>query len=55
MAAVFDFVAVRHYQIIARIVGCKGLQEISRTFLEEQYIWLMNWNGICEKKRSRLI
>lgn len=52
--AITDFVAVRHYQIIARIVGCKGLQEISHGFLDEQYVWLMNWNNLCEKKRSSL-
>ncbi|MNI85448.1 hypothetical protein D3C73_1424460 [compost metagenome] len=52
--AICDFVAVRHYQIIARIVCCKGLQEISREFLDEQYDWLMKWNNLCQKKRAVL-
>lgn len=47
--ATFDFIAVRHYQIISRIVRCQGLQSISREFCEEQYGWLMNWRELCLK------
>lgn len=30
--AVFDFIAIRHYQIISRIVRCQGLSSISKDF-----------------------
>lgn len=49
--AVFDFIAIRHFQIISRIVRCQELQCISKEFCEEQYGWLMKWNEICIKKQ----
>lgn len=39
--AVFDFIAIRHYQIISRIVRCQGLSSISKDFCDEQYNWLI--------------
>ena len=46
IAAIFDFIPVRHYEIIATITHCRGLQELSRAFLDEQYDWLMRWRDV---------
>lgn len=51
MDAVFDFIAVRHYQIVSRIVRCQGLQSISLEFCAEQHEWLMRWRELCRKKQ----
>lgn len=48
--SIFDFIAVRHYQINARIWRCQGLQCIGFNNLDEQYEWLMKWRNLCEKK-----
>lgn len=44
--AVFDFIAIRHFQIISRIVRCQGLQSVSIEFCDEQYGWLMKWKEL---------
>ncbi len=49
IAAIFDFIPVRHYEIIAIITQCQGLEELSRAFLDEQYDWLMCWRDLCER------
>ncbi|MEK3761122.1 phosphotransferase [Paenibacillus sp. FSL P4-0338] len=49
--AIFDFIAVRHYQIISRIVRCQGLQSVTKEFCDVQYGWLMRWQEICMRKR----
>lgn len=49
--SIFDFIAVRHYQIISRIVRCQGPQSISKQFCDEQYGWLMRWQEICIRKQ----
>lgn len=48
--AVFDFIAVRHYQIVSRIVACQGLQCVSKDFFDEQHDWLTRWRELCLKK-----
>jgi Ser/Thr protein kinase RdoA (MazF antagonist) len=50
IAAIFDFIPIRHYEIIATITQCQGLEELSRAFLDEQYDWLMRWQNLCERK-----
>ncbi|OKP91675.1 hypothetical protein A3844_00680 [Paenibacillus helianthi] len=45
--AIFDFIAVRHFQIISRIVRSQGLSSISIAFCEEQYNWLTKWQKLC--------
>ncbi len=49
-AAIFDFIPVRHYEIIATITQCQGTENLSRAFLDEQYEWLMRWRDLCEQK-----
>ena len=50
IAAIFDFIPVRHYEIIATITQCQGIADLSRAFLDEQYEWLMSWRGLCERQ-----
>lgn len=47
--AIFDFIAIRHFQIISRIVLCQGLQSISTAFCDEQFHWLIKWREVCAK------
>lgn len=47
--AIPDFIAVRHFQIVSRIVRCQGLQSISLEFCEEQHDWLMRWREQHQK------
>ncbi len=49
--AIFDFIAIRHYEIQPTIVKCQGLQCISSEFLDKQLEWLFKWKNLCEKKR----
>ncbi|GKX67663.1 phosphotransferase enzyme family protein [Inconstantimicrobium mannanitabidum] len=49
--SIFDFIAVRHFQIISRIVRCQGLQSLDEKDCYEQYTWLMNWRELCIKKQ----
>ncbi|HBS44871.1 MAG TPA: hypothetical protein DEA91_11140 [Paenibacillus sp.] len=49
--AVLDFIAIRHFQIISRIVRSQGLQCVSKEFCDEQYVWLMKWQELCAKKQ----
>jgi len=47
-SCIFDFIAVRHYELISTIVECQGLKCINKSFLDEQYSWLINWRSICK-------
>lgn len=49
--AILDFIAIRHFQIISRIVRCQGMQSVSKEFCDEQYVWLMKWQELCAKKQ----
>ncbi len=48
--SIFDFIAVRHFQIISRIVRCQGLQSLDEKDCYEQYCWLMKWQELCIKQ-----
>lgn len=48
-AAIFDFIPVRHYELIATITQCRG-ETLSRALLDEQYDWLMRWRDLCERR-----
>jgi Ser/Thr protein kinase RdoA (MazF antagonist) len=47
--AVFDYIAIRHYDIQATIMECKGLGCVDNDFLTDQYRWLMKWEEMCAK------
>lgn len=49
--SIFDFIAVRHFQIISRIVRCQGLQSLDEKDCYEQYDWLMKWRELCTKRQ----
>jgi len=55
-AAIFDFIAIRHYELNATVtiyrapvVGQHWLRAADS--YDEQYEWLMEWANICERKR----
>ncbi|MHB0885804.1 MAG: phosphotransferase enzyme family protein [Bacillota bacterium] len=52
IATMFDFIAIRHYELIATITECQGLDDLSQPFLDQQFEWLMKWRTICSRKRS---
>jgi Ser/Thr protein kinase RdoA (MazF antagonist) len=52
IAAIFDFIPIRHYELIATITKCQGLQDLSKALLDEQYEWLMNWQNLCDRKTA---
>lgn len=45
--SVYDFIAIRHYDIQATITSCQGY---SINNLENQHRWLMNWRNLCERR-----
>lgn len=49
--AIFDFIAIRHYELIATLTNIRGLQCLSHSYLDEQFQWLMNWRKLCNLKR----
>jgi Ser/Thr protein kinase RdoA (MazF antagonist) len=49
-AAIFDFIPIRHYEIIATISQRQGIEKLTRAFLDQQYDWLMRWRELCEQK-----
>ncbi len=47
--ALYDYVAIRHYDIQATIIDCRGLDCVDPVFLNDQYKWLLKWEAACEK------
>lgn len=45
--SVFDFIAIRHYDIQATITDCQGY---SMENLEHQHGWLMRWRDLCARR-----
>lgn len=45
--AVYDFIAIRHYDIQATITDCQGF---SMKNLENQHGWLMSWRDLCARR-----
>lgn len=45
--AVFDFIAIRHFDIQATIIESQGLNCVNKSFVNEQYQWLMKWDMVC--------
>lgn len=52
LEAVTAFIAIRHFELIATITACQEHDRLSRRFLDEQYEWLLNWEGICKRRRG---
>jgi len=47
ITAVFDFIAIRHFDIQATIIESQGLNCVNKDFIKEQYQWLMKWDTVC--------
>lgn len=45
--SVYDWIAIKHYDIQATIAQCQGT---SASLLEQQHGWLMRWRGLCAQK-----
>jgi len=41
--AVYNFIAIRHFDIQATIIESQGLACVDEQFLEDQYLWLGKW------------
>ncbi len=44
--AIFSFIAIRHYELIATITECQGLESLDSAFLDEQTNWLLAWEQL---------
>ena len=51
IVSIFDFIAARHYELIATITECQGLNSLDESFLDQQFDWLMKWRTICNRRR----
>lgn len=47
--ALYDYIALRHYDIQATIIDCRGLNCVDHAFLDNQYRWLVKWEDACAK------
>lgn len=45
--AIYNFIAIRHYDIQATIIESQGLNCVDNDFLADQYRWLMKWEHTC--------
>jgi Ser/Thr protein kinase RdoA (MazF antagonist) len=43
--AIFDFIAIRHFDIQATIIESQGVNCVDEFFLDEQYLWLNKWKA----------
>lgn len=50
ITSIFDFIPIRHFEIIATITRCQGKEELSTAFLDQQYDWLMGWQDLCRRR-----
>ncbi|MDF2539665.1 MAG: aminoglycoside phosphotransferase [Herbinix sp.] len=46
--SVYDFIAIRHYEVQATIVENLGLACIDEAFVDDQFEWLMKWEKLCK-------
>ena len=49
--AIYDFIAILHYDLIATIV-ITNQEKVMHDFIDEQFDWLMQWKKLCEKNRA---
>jgi len=45
--SIFDFIAIRHFDIQATIIESLGLDCVNTNFIKNQYDWLMKWEKVC--------
>ncbi len=51
--ALFDLIAVYHFQVQATVIEINGLDCVDAAFLDRQYDWLCRWREQCESKMLR--
>lgn len=44
---IYDFIAIRHFEVQATIIENLGLSCVDNTFIDEQLTWLMQWEKQC--------
>lgn len=49
IAAIYDFIPIRHFELIATIVLTHH-EDIKHPFIDEQYEWLLSWKELCARK-----
>ncbi len=47
--AVFDFIAVRHFEVQAAIIENLGLNCVDHSFIDGQFSWLMQWEKLIQE------
>lgn len=47
--AVFDFIAIRHFEVQATILENLGLTCVDHSFIDSQYSWLMQWEMLIQE------
>lgn len=47
--AVFDFIAIRHFEVQATILENLGLTCVDHNFIDSQYSWLMQWEKLIQE------
>ena len=47
ISSIVDFITIRHFQIVSRIIRCQGLHCLSEDTFNEQHDWLMRWRDQC--------
>lgn len=53
--AMFYFIAARHYELIATITKCQGIDSLSQNFLNQQYEWLMKYKELILNYKMKFI
>ncbi len=48
-AAVYDFIAIRHFEVQATILENLGLTCVDHSFIDSQYNWLMQWEMLIQE------
>ena len=50
LLAIYDLIAINHYQLQATIIECLGLDSVGHAFLDQQFHWLMRWREVCVQR-----
>lgn len=50
ITAIFNFIAIRHYELIATLTNIRGLGCLSHSYLDEQFQWLIGGRNLCNEK-----
>ncbi len=48
--SVYDFIAIRHFEVQATIIENLGYSCVDEKFIDDQYIWLMQWDKLYKTR-----